>query len=133
MSASSEAITLQVGEGQTSNFAGRLFTDGSRVGGVWMPLLLAVGDSDAAPEKECATIKPGCAVTMPALCGFMVPKYAPEVGHANRVTELVREVRGGGEIGIGVQKTAAMRVGTVLKVVGKTGHTQQRARRLHRL
>jgi len=107
-----------------------------------MPLLLAVGDSGAAPEKECATIKPGCAVTMPALCGFMVPKYAPEVGHANRVIELVREVRGielvrevrgGGEIGIGVQKTAAMRVGTVLKVVGKTGHTQQRARRLHRL
>lgn len=75
---------MEVGEGQLSNVAKGLFTDGTRVGGVWMPLLLDLVDPSAMLGKQCGgmgapghvavTIEPGGTGTMTTFCGFMVPQ-----------------------------------------------------------
>jgi len=76
---------MQVGEEETSTAAGALFTDTSRLGGVWIPPLRELGDpttvpgdsgttrGPGAPGHVVVTIELGCAVTMTTFCGFMAP------------------------------------------------------------
>mmetsp|Transcript_94007 Transcript_94007/g.186391 ORF Transcript_94007/g.186391 Transcript_94007/m.186391 type:complete len:137 (+) Transcript_94007:1587-1997(+) len=125
MFASSEAVALQLGKGETFKIAGALFTDISTFCGIWMPLLLELGDLSVALGERCGamgvlghvavTIEPGGPVTMTMFCGLMVLKSSPEAGHAMLHGGSVRGIASG-DVGIGGQKTAAMRAATVQRL-----------------
>jgi len=88
--APSEAAILEVGEEECSKVAGALCTDTSRLGGVWMPPLLELGDRSTAPGEQCGTRGPGApghVVVTIEPGGVVTTTYTADVGHTVREGE----------------------------------------------